>query len=185
MVPRSVADAARTLASLREVTALVATAVQRRRCPIPLLAAELESGPTRGSALLRRALADVATGIRSVAESDLRRLIQRARLPMPMFNARLFDGADLLAVVDAWWPDAGVAAEVDSREWHLSPEDWERTLRRHALLSARGVIVLHFTPGQLRKEPGRVVETVRSALTASPAGRRRPAGALRALPASG
>jgi hypothetical protein len=185
MVPRAVADSARTLTSLRDVTALVATAVQRRRCPVPLLAAELESGPTRGSALLRQALRDVADGIRSVAESDFRRLIQRARLPMPMFNARLYDGADLLAVVDAWWPEAGVAAEVDSREWHLSPEDWERTLRRHARLSARGVIVLHFTPGQLKKEPDRVVATVRSALTARPAAGRPPGRALRALPASG
>ena len=29
-----------------------------------------------------------------------------------------------LGVKDAWWPRAGVVAEVDSRAWHLSPEHW-------------------------------------------------------------
>ena len=183
-VDRAVADAARTMSSPREVTALVATAVQRRRCPITLLSAELAAGPVRGSALLQHALAEVSAGIRSVAEADFRRLIQRAELPMPMFNARLYDGHSLIAVVDAWWPEAGVVAEVDSREWHLAPEDWERTMRRHAGLSARGLVVLHFSPRQLKNEPDRVVATVRATLAAAAGSRRRPAG-LRALPASG
>jgi len=184
MIPRAVADAARALASPREVTALVAGAVQRRRCPIPLLAAELADGPVRGSALLRRALQDVTCGIRSVTEGDFRRLILRAGLPEPVFNASLYAGAQFIAVVDAWWPDAGVAAEVDSREWHLSPQDWERTLRRHASLSAHGVVVLHFTPSQLRREPGHVVATLRSALTASPVARPEAQVMLRARRAS-
>ena len=47
-----------------------------------------------------------------------------------MFNARLYVGSEFVAVPDAWWPDVGVAVEVESREWHLSPEDWERTMRR-------------------------------------------------------
>jgi hypothetical protein len=62
----------------------------------------------------------------------LHALIKRAGLPMPLFSARLFAGQDFLAVPDCWWPDAGVAAEVDSREWHLSPRDWENTLARPA-----------------------------------------------------
>jgi very-short-patch-repair endonuclease len=103
---------------------------------------------------------------------------------MPMFNARLYDGGDLLAVVDAWWPEAGVAAEVDSREWHLSPADWERTMRRHAELSARGLMVLHFSPKQLRQEPQRVAATVRATLAAA-AARTRPGDGVRALPAVG
>ncbi len=43
-----------------------------------------------------------------------------------MFNPLLYDAAGgLIASPDAWWPDAGVAAEVDSREWHLAPDDWQ------------------------------------------------------------
>jgi hypothetical protein len=59
-------------------------------------------------------------------------LLKRARLPDPLFNARLYLGDQLIAVPDAWWPQAGLVAEVDSREWHLSPDDWEHTMRRHA-----------------------------------------------------
>ena len=149
--PRAVADTARGLSELREVRALVAGAVQRGRCPVGLLALELERGPVPGSRLLRQVIAEVAEGIRSVAEADFMDLIKRGRLPVPMFNARLYDdGGALIAVPDAWWPDAGVAAEVDSRQWHLSPADWERTMARHARMSQHGIIVLHFSPGQIR-----------------------------------
>jgi hypothetical protein len=182
MVARAVADAARIMTSLSDVRALVASAVQARRCPLGLLAAELREGPVRDSALLRRALAEVADGVRSAAEADLRDLIGRAGLPAPMFNARLLIGPGaLLAVPDAWWPDAGVAAEVDSREWHLSPDDWQQTLARHAAMTAHGILLLHFTPWQIRARPGEVVTAITQALAA---GRGRPRLPIRALPAA-
>jgi very-short-patch-repair endonuclease len=179
--PRAVADAALTLTASDEVRAIVADAVQRSRCTIPELTAELSGGPVRGSARLRQALAEVASGVRSVAEGDLRNLLRRGRVPVPYFNARLFAGEVFLGMPDAWWPDVGVAVEVDSREWHLSPADWERTLRRHAEMSAHGIIVLHFTPGQIRREPERVLAAINKAL-ASAAGR--PALDIRTVPAS-
>jgi hypothetical protein len=166
MAARAVADAARGMTQLRDVRAMVADSVQRRRCSVAELAAELRQGPVAGSALLRQVLGEVAGGIRSTAEADLRDLITRGRLPMPLFNARLYAGNVLIAVPDAWWPDAGVAVEVDSREWHLSPEDWERTLRRHARMTAQGILVLHFTPKQIRTEPAAVIAAVRAALDA-------------------
>lgn len=138
--PRAVANAARGLASLPEVRAVVAGAVQRRFCTLAQLIGELDSGPVKGSALLREALTEVSEGIRSSAEADLRDLIMRAGLPMPMFNARLYEGGLLIAVADAWWADAGVAAEVDSREWHLSPQSWEQTMRRNARMTALGIL---------------------------------------------
>jgi len=177
---RAVADAVRGLTALPAVRAIVASAVQRGCCPVARLVDELANGPVRGSALFRLALAEIASGIRSTAEGDFRVLLVRAGLPMPMFNARLYCGDVLLAVPDAWWPDAGLAAEVDSREWHLSPEDWERTMRRHARMSARGIVVLHFTPRQIRFEPAIVVETIKAALGAT---RGRPAG-IRTLAAA-
>jgi hypothetical protein len=161
---RAVADAARELRGFREVRALVADAVQCGLTRVDLLQAELGNGPRRGSAWLRRALAEVADGIRSGAEGDFRDLIRKARLPMPVFNAKLYAGREFLAVADAWWPEAGVAGEVESREWHLSPEDWEYTLTRSARLTSNGIMVLHFTPGQIRNEPARVAADIRSAL---------------------
>ena len=145
------------------------------------MAGLLYAGPGRSLPRLRQVLAEVADGIRSSAEADLRDLVKRAGLPMPMFNARLYVGKAVIAVADAWWPEAAVAAEVDSREWHLSPGDWERTLRRHARLTAHGILVLHFTPKQIRTEPAQVVAAIRAALDAARAdGQSR----VRALPAS-
>lgn len=180
--PRAVADAALTLTACDEVRAIVADAVQRNRCTIPELTAELSRCPVRGSARFRQALAEVASGVRSVAEGDLRNLLRRGRIPAPYFNPKLYAGQVFLAMPDAWWPAAGVAVEVDSREWHLSPANWERTLRRHAEMSAHGIIVLHFTPGQIRREPDRVLAAIRKAL-ASAAGR--PPLDIRTVPASG
>jgi very-short-patch-repair endonuclease len=182
LAPRAVADAARELRDLREVRAVVADCVQHRWCSVAELAQELRAGPVAGSALLRQGLAEVADGVRSTAEADLLDLVREGRLPMPMLNARLFVGSALLAVADAWWPDARVVVEVDSREWHLSPEDWEKTLRRHARMSAQGILVLHFTPRQLRTEPAKVIATIRAALEAARAGGQ---PAVRALPAAG
>ena len=168
---RAVADAARSMRSGRNVRALVAQAIQRERCSIALLEAELEEGPVGGSALLRAALAEIRAGIRSAPEGDLRLLIKRERIAMPVFNARLYDGTRLVAVADAWWEEAGVAAEVDSREYHFSAEDWQQTMRRHDRLVAHGVLLLHFTPQQIRTAPGEVAAQIRAALAA---GRERP-----------
>jgi hypothetical protein len=178
--PRAVADAARWLTDLGEVREVVAGAVQRGLCPVERLVEELEQGPRQGSALLRRALAEVADGVRSAAEGQLHALIKRAGLPMPIFNPRLFAGRAFLAVPDCWWPDAGVAAEVDSRAWHLSPREWENTLARQARMAAAGIIVLHFPPSRIYTEPKEVIAEIRSALAA---GRGRPLPQVRTLPA--
>ena len=179
---RAVADAARELGSFREVRAVAADAVQRRRCRIDQLADELRHAPVRQSAWLRRTLAEVADGVRSAAEGDLRDLIHAHGLPPPLFNARLYVGPELVAVPDAWWPEMGVVVEVDSREWHLSPEDWQRTLRRSTRMSALGINVMHVTPQRIRTEADLVAAEIRSALERGHAG---PRLAVRTLPALG
>lgn len=78
---------------------------------------------------------------------------------------------------DCWWPGYGVAAEVDSRARHFSPADWEKTLARHARMSAHGIVVLHFTPVQIRTQPGFVVAALRKAIAHG-----RPADGILALP---
>lgn len=175
---RAVADAARGQIDLRSVRALVAAAVQQRSCTVKELAAEVQAGPTQGAGPLRAVLAEVADGVASIAEADLRKLIKSSGLPEPIFNPRLYIGAAFLAQPDAWWPDAGVACEVDSREWHLSPQDWERTLARHARMSAHGIIVAHLTPLRLRSDPARVVSELEATLEV---GRRRPRLDIRAV----
>jgi hypothetical protein len=176
---RAVADTAGRLTDLREVRAVVAGAVQRGRCTVSQLADELRDGPIRGSALFRTVLGEVADGIRSTTEGDLRDLVKKARLPMPLFNPSLYQDETLIGRADAWWPDAGVIVEVDSREWHLGPAEWEATMARHSLMGALGIILLHFSPSQIRREPAIVAKRIADALES---GRNRPALPIRTVP---
>ena len=162
---RAVADAVRDLTSLRDVRAMVADAVQRRHCRVPDLSEELGKGPSVGSKLFREALADVADGIRSTAEGDLKDLLAKSGLPAPLFNASIYDGdGTFIARPDAWWPERGVAVEVDSHEWHLSPHDHTRTLERQRRMGKHGIVVLPFTPREIRTQPADVINTIRHAL---------------------
>jgi very-short-patch-repair endonuclease len=113
---------------------------------------------------LRAALEEIRAGIRSGPESDLRRLIRREKIPMPVFNARLYAGRTLIAVVDAWWEEARLGAKVDSKEYHFSAGNWPRSLARHDRLVARGVSLLHFTPQRIRTEPDQVAAKIWAAL---------------------
>ena len=70
---------------------------------------------------------------------------------------------------------------MDSREYHYSADDWQRTMRRHDRLVARGVLLLHFTPQRIRTDPDAIVLEILSALAA---GRRRPPLPIKALPAA-
>lgn len=163
---RAIADAARQMDDPAEVRAIVAAGVQRGKVQIWQLAEELARGSVRGSAGLRQALAEVADGVRSAAEGDLVGLIKWARLPMPVLNPWLYVDGKFLARPDAWWAEAGVAVEVDSREWHLSPADWEQTMARHARMSSHGIIVLHYPPSRIRLAGGEVAAEIRAALAA-------------------
>jgi hypothetical protein len=164
---RAVADTARDLSRLSDIRALVAAVVQQEKCWPAELAAELRAGPVQGSALFRVAVSDVCDGVRSSPEADLKDLVRRGKIPEPLFNPSLYAGDEFIGRPDAWWKKGGVAAEVDSRAYHLSPQDHERTLKRDARMAAHGITVLHFTPHQIRTEPVAVIAAIRSALAAA------------------
>jgi hypothetical protein len=165
---RAIADTVRQLTDMSEVRDLIASSVQRGKVEIWQLSRELNLGPARGSARLRLALAEVSDGVRSVAEADLRSVIRQFRLPAPYYNPGLFAGGTFLARPDAWWPDYGVAVEVDSRAWHLSPADWERTMARDSLMTAQGILVHHFSPAQLRSGRAQAARTIKATLARAP-----------------
>jgi very-short-patch-repair endonuclease len=161
---RAVADTVLGLTKRSEVRAVVASAVQQGRCSVADLGAELAKGSVRGSKLFRSVLAEVGDGIRSPAEADFRDLIRKSGLPQPLFNPRLILDGKLLAVPDAWWADRALIVEIDSREWHLAPDDWEATMARDGRLRAVGIRVIHVTPRQVRTEPARILQDIADAL---------------------
>jgi len=81
---------------------------------------------------------------------------------------------------DAWWPELGIAVEVDSREWHLSPEDHANTLARGRRMAKHQVVVLRFTPRQIRTQPAEVVKDIKAALEGA---QDRPPLKLKTIPA--
>ena len=162
--PRAVADAVSGLARLSDARAVVASAVQQRRCTVDELKEELADRQGCSSAMLRKVLAEVASGMRSPPECELADLIREAGLPKPFYNPRLYVNGKFLAQPDAWWPQAGVAVEVDSMRWHLSAADWERTMLRHRRMGAAGIRVLHISPHQLQTEPRQILQDITAAL---------------------
>ena len=180
-LPRAVADAARGMTRLSDARAVVAEAVQHGRCSLEALIRELNEGPMAGSRFYRIALGEIGDGIRSAAEADLRELIHRSDLETPLYNPELYaaDGS-FLGIPDAWWQRAGVAAEVDSRQFHLSPDDYERTTMRHNRMEASGISMLHFLPSTLRSKSPTVLRDLRGAIKA---GNSKPPLPIVAIPA--
>jgi hypothetical protein len=92
-------------------------------------------------------------------------LKRSTRLPPIRWNPRLVTvpAGRPLPTPDGWLPDVGIALEVDSREFHTSPESWARTLERHNVLSSYGALVLHFLPAAVRRRPAQVLDRVEQA----------------------
>jgi hypothetical protein len=178
-IPRAVTDAALGTASVRDMRAIVAVGVDRGRCTPEDLAGELGRSRLRNGALLRSVIADVARGIRSAPEGDLMDLLDRSELPQPVYNPSLYIGGVFLAKPDAWWEAFGVAAEVDSRQYHFDEADWETTMQRHDRMTAAGIKVLHFTPRQIRVQPDQVVATIADTLRTGT-----PVSGLRTVPSA-
>ncbi|MFC5996673.1 hypothetical protein ACFQE5_20910 [Pseudonocardia hispaniensis] len=166
---RGLADAAAHLNQLDAVRAMFADAVQRGLCTPTDLAAELAVQQRPRTALARMVLSEVADGVRSAAEAWARRLVIRSGLPAPAWNVAVHrrDGR-LIGVADAWWDDVGLVWEIDSREWHLSPQEHDRDTRRQSGFAAEGIHVVHTRPGRLLRDRAAVLdELVRAHAQAS------------------
>jgi hypothetical protein len=180
-VERAALDFARRSRDRDAVRATIAEVVQRGRCTVAELVGELALGSGRGSALPREVLAEVGDGVRSVAEAKARKLVHGMPLPVPIWNPRLVDvDGRLIAVPDAWFDDVAMAWEIDSREWHLSPEDYDRTVQRRSAMMAAGVVVMHTQPSRLPRSPADVRTELRNTYAQACS---RPRPAVRALPA--
>lgn len=163
--PRAVGDAARGMKRASDVQTLICRAVQKKKCTSEELAAEVGEGPVQGSRMFREAVLEVTEGIWSSPEGDLKKLIGRSGLAKPIYNAMLYatDGT-FLGCPDAWWPRAGVAAEVDSRQYHTEVADYEKTSKKHNRMTAAGIHVLHWQPRTIAREPGAVIAELREAI---------------------
>ncbi|MGP4020325.1 hypothetical protein [Saccharopolyspora sp. 5N708] len=161
---RALLDAARRFRKLDEIRALLAEAVQRGLVQPQLLKKELEAGSGRGTRLCRIVLDEMLANVHSVAEGWAFRLAERSGLPPMQWNVRVLDGSGkLLGIPDGWIDEVGLAWQIDSRAYHLSPISYDATVQRHSTMTAAGIIVVHTLPTQLRSAPSTVVEQLRGA----------------------
>jgi hypothetical protein len=130
-VARAVADTALYQRWLGSVRAMVAAAVQHGLCSVEELTDQLAACPRNNSALLRRALGELADGARSAAEVVATDYLRRADVPPFELNAPIMDGGQLVAIADVLWRELRAVLEIDSREFHFSASDWQATMRRH------------------------------------------------------
>jgi hypothetical protein len=147
---RAVADAALQHHWLGAVRAMVAAAIQHEQCELDELANELSACPRHGSALLRRALAEIGEGARSTAEASAADYLRRAGVPLFELNAPIYDtSGQLVAVADVLWRELRAVLEIDSRAFHFKAADWQATMRRHNALVRLGYAVTHYPPSAL------------------------------------
>jgi hypothetical protein len=162
---RAVVDAGRELRDLRAIRAVTAEAVQREFTDLAALVEEVARAKRSRTALIRRAVDEVLAGVRSAPEAELREcLAGSAVFPLLRWNPHLHkdDGARL-PTPDAWIPESALAIEVDSQEFHYFVGGWRRTMDRHNELGRVGVLVLHFTPFEIRTDPNRVRRVIEEA----------------------
>jgi hypothetical protein len=165
---RAAADAARGYRDPSQAQEVVCAVLRGTLCSLNELREELAAGPRQGSAMLRGALDAVGEGIWSAAEGDFLKLIKQSGLPQPEYNMALYtEQGEFLGIVDAWWGGAGVAAEVDSREYHdEDPADRETTMSRHNRIAGHLNRLLHFTPARIQTAGWEVVAEIRAAIAA-------------------
>lgn len=147
---RAIADASAYFHRLTPVRAMVTSAVQRGRCTVDELLAELHAGPRQGSRLFRLALADAVDGARSVAEAEAAQRMTKARIPAFELNVPILDAAGaVIAVADVLWRDLRAILEIDSREYHLSETAWKQTMARHNRLTRAAFALTHLPPSEV------------------------------------
>ena len=108
---------------------------------------------------------------RSEAEMRFLGLLERARLPVPLVNARVA-GYE----VDFHWPADRLVAEVDGFAYHSSRPAFERDRIRDGDLSAAGLRVVRITWRQLVDEPLAVAARLGACLSPVAIGRVRQRG---------
>jgi hypothetical protein len=165
---RAVLDAARHMVRLDPVRSLLAEAVQRRFTTVPRLAEELAVGTRRGSRFARIALAELEVGVRSTAEAWAREIaveMEHEGFPRVEWNRAIHlasTGAFLFSP-DGWIDEVGAAWEIESVEYHLDPEDQERSYARRAVMNTHDVVLVEHRPKLLRTKPSQVKREVREA----------------------
>ncbi|GAU68166.1 hypothetical protein SSP35_06_02550 [Streptomyces sp. NBRC 110611] len=181
-VPRALADAVAGLGDAAAVRRLLTESVRDGHCEAPAVVREL----SRARLLSRPHVVDAVDTLlaegRALAEQRLYAMVRAHDLPDPLWNVELrLPGGPHLGGVDAFWPEHGVALEIDTRA-PRPEEDPPHSAFDHKRehLERLGIAVVRCLPRTLREAPEQQAAVVRTALMAAPD--RRPTAYVVALP---
>jgi very-short-patch-repair endonuclease len=100
----------------------------------------------------------------SPQETRLRLLLHRSKLPRPVAQYKIRDGAGFVAAVDFGWPEHKVAVEYEG-VWHGQAQQVGKDRRRLNRLTAAGWTVIFVTAADLR-DPVALTARIAAALKA-------------------
>lgn len=152
------------------VQALTLAALQQQRTTPARIEAELDAAPRRGSAPVRRAVELFLRGAWSLPEASLAELVaDDDQLPPMLQNVTLRspDGETVIGAPDGFFPDAGVAVQVHSREFHSGYDEdgtdlWSMTVEDDGIYPEHDVICLGVTPRSIHRRPDRTLARIRT-----------------------
>jgi very-short-patch-repair endonuclease len=160
---RAAVDVAITAGRRSDVDHVISHVLQRGLATVEELVEETRALGRRATTWLRAAVADAARGMRSVGESELRRVVRAAGLPEPEWNAPVHTPHGTY-FVDALWREQRVGAEADGAEFHLSARDWSDDLVRQNVIHVAGIVLMRYSIRRLRTVPIRCGDELRAAL---------------------
>jgi len=160
---RAAVDVAITASRRSDVDHVISHVLQRGLTTVEQLVEETRALGRRATAWLRAAVADAARGMRSVGESELRRVVRAAGLPEPEWNAPVQTPYGTY-FVDALWREQRIGVEADGAEFHLSARDWSDDLVRQNVIHVAGIVLMRYSLRRLRSFPARCGDELRAAL---------------------
>jgi hypothetical protein len=135
-------EVARSLRRPR-VLATLDAALRSGTCTRPeLWRAAVQQAGRRGIVAVRDLIPLADGRAESPMESEARLAMIDGGLPIPELQYEIVDGNGELRRVDFAWPDAGVAVEYDSVDFHSGPDAMRRDRRRTAALMDVGWVVI-------------------------------------------
>ena len=154
-----------------EVLPVVATLDAALRCgacsEAELEAAVREQKGRRGIVKVRDLLPYADRRSESAMESEARSVFIDAALPPTEIQYEIWDHYGALWRVDFAWPEAMVAAEYDSMEWHANPTAWKRDRIKTSRLQECGWELIRFVVDNVRRNPADLVDRVRTRIDAA------------------
>ncbi|MEO8815301.1 MAG: type IV toxin-antitoxin system AbiEi family antitoxin domain-containing protein [Mycobacterium sp.] len=126
--------------------------------------AVLEQRGRRGIVMVRDLIGDADGRVESPMESEARLVFIDGGLPMPELQYSIVDRYSKLWRVDFAWPEAMIAAEYDSVQWHVGREALLHDRLKTARLQECGWTTIPVTVDDIRGDPTGLVARINTHL---------------------